>query len=114
MIKIAKLVSGEFVIGNLLELNLTNVMLIRFSIDPKSGAITENLVPYMAPISDSLGKFISSDKVISFDDAPNNLQLKYLQYIKEIIDKANKNEDNTSVTEQETTSKKNINDENGE
>ena len=94
MIKVAKLVSGEFVIGSMMELNLTNVMLIRFNIDQKSGIINRTLLPYMSPLSDSLGKLITSDKIMAFDIAPQELQIQYLQYmqtflqnVKGVIDK---------------------------
>lgn len=85
MIKVAKLVTGEFVIGNMMDFNLTNVMIVRFSVDQRSGIITKNLIPYMSPLSDSVGKLITSDKIVAFDDAPQDIQLTYLQSMQEII-----------------------------
>ncbi len=85
MIKVAKLVTGEFVVGNMIDFNLTNVMMIRFTIDQRSGTVTKNLIPYMSPISNSLGRLITSDKIVTFDDAPQDIQLIYLQNIQEII-----------------------------
>lgn len=102
MIKVAKLVTGEFVIGNMMDLNLTNVMLIRFTVDQRTGIVTKTLLPYMTPISNSLGKVITSDKIITFEDAPKEIQVLYLQSMQEIISNVKGDNDLGNVKTAET------------
>jgi len=85
MIKTAKLVSGEFIIGKHVDNVLTNVALVAFQSNPTTGEQKINLMPYMHPISSSLAKIITFEKIIYMEDAPKQLQISYLEMIKSII-----------------------------
>lgn len=92
MLKIAKLVSGEFVVGKYVDNYLSNIMLIHFSVNPKQGTVIKNLVPYMSPLSNSIGKLITNDKIIVVEDAPEDIQLQYLSMLQELIETIKRNQ----------------------
>lgn len=85
MIKIAKLISGEFVVGNQLDMHLTNVMLVRFDIDRKTGMVNTSFIPYMAPLLNSVAKIITVDKIMASDDAPSEIQQQYFKTISSFV-----------------------------
>lgn len=85
MIKIAKLISREFVIGNFVDNFLTNVALISFDSNQLTGQQNLKLIPYMFPLTTGLVKIMPIDKVICMEDAPQRLQISYLEMIKDII-----------------------------
>jgi len=87
MIKIAKLVSQEFVICRFIDNLLTNVALIRFDSNPHTGEQGLKIIPYMYPISQSLAKIITFDKVMYMEDAPHQIQISYLEMIKTMLKK---------------------------
>lgn len=87
MIKVAKLVSQEFVIGRYIDNLLTNVALINFTTNPVTGESGVKVVPYMSPIVQSFAKIITYDKIIYMEDAPQQLQASYLEMIKLILEK---------------------------
>lgn len=91
MIKIAKLVSHEFVIGRYVDTLLTNVALITFNANTMTGEQGIKIVPYMHPVTSSLAKIIPVEKVIYMEDAPPQLQGSYLEMIKTILEKAQEN-----------------------
>jgi len=93
MIKIAKLVTGEFVIGQDESDSLVNVMIIRFNINQTTGEISRSLIPYMYPISPTLGKIISYDKVVSSIPADEMLSNEYINSIKILIENLKKSEE---------------------
>lgn len=99
MIKIAKLISGEFVVGNQLDTNLTNVVLIRFDIDRVSGTVSTSLIPYMAPVLNVAAKLITFDKIMVMEDAPPDIQQRYLITISQMMkpkeDTPNERKDNS-------------------
>jgi len=85
MIKLAKLVSSEFIIGRLVENILTNILLIKFHINPTTGEISKVLTPYMAPLTTSIGHIISLDKIIVIESAPEELIIQYVNFLKSMI-----------------------------
>ena len=87
MIKLCKLVSNEFVIGRFIDNLLTNVAAIRFDANPHTGEQGLKIIPYMYPITQSLAKIITIDKVIYMEDAPQQMQISYLEMIKTILQK---------------------------
>jgi len=91
MIKLAKLVSHEFVVGRHVDNLLTNVALVTFNSNTVSGEQGIRIVPYMHPITASLAKIIPAEKVIYMEDAPQQLQGSYLEMIKNILEKAQEN-----------------------
>lgn len=82
---VAKLVSGEFIIAQEDNGFLINALLIRFNINPNSGEVSQQLVPYMAPVSNSLGRIISYDKIISTIPASEELNKNYTETMENII-----------------------------
>lgn len=85
MIKLAKLVSHEFVIGRHIDNVLTNAALVLFNADATTGQPGIKIVPYMHPITTSVAKIITAEKIIYMEDAPQQLQVSYLEMIKQII-----------------------------
>ncbi len=92
MIKIAKLVSQEFVIGRSIDNLFANVAKITFVADQNTGAQNIKLVPYMHPITNSMAKIITAEKIIYMEDAPTQLQASYLEMIKSIIEQSQENQ----------------------
>ena len=111
MLKIAKLVSGEFVVGKFDNTSLTNVMLIRFNVNKATGQLIKELHPYMAPLTMALGRIISIEKVIVMEDAPPDIQSKYLETLQNMLiaikrsqdGKDNNGQNAIPNTDQETT-----------
>ncbi len=87
MIKLCKLVSNEFVIGRFIDTLLTNVAVVRFESNPHTGEQGLKMLPYMYPITQSLAKIITIDKVMYMEDAPQQMQISYLEMIKTILQK---------------------------
>lgn len=87
MIKLAKLVSQEFVIGRHIDNVLTNVAAIQFNTNTTTGEQGLKIVPYMTPITQSLAKIIPADKIIWMEDAPQQLQISYLEMLKVMLQK---------------------------
>jgi len=85
MIKLAKLVSGEFVVGTAMDNCLTNVLKIQFSSNPIDGTMSRTLLPYMHPIVNNVGKLITYDKVILVQDAPLDIQKEYLLVMQQAL-----------------------------
>jgi len=94
IIKVAKLITSEFIIGRIIENLLTNVLLIKFNINSVTGEVTKTLVPYMSPISSTIGHIISLDKVICMESASEELILSYINILKSIIDNQEKKSEN--------------------
>lgn len=88
MIKLAKLVSREFIIGQMINNVFTNVYLVQFQADSTSGQVVPKLSPYMHPLDNSLGHIIPADKIITLCDCPAQLTqlyaIKIQAYIEEI------------------------------
>jgi len=84
-IKIAKLITSEFIIARLIENMLTNIVLIKFNINQLSGDITKVLVPYMSPLTTSVGHIIPIDKVITMESANDELIGLYVNFLKNIL-----------------------------
>lgn len=84
-IKIAKLVSSEFIIGRVVENILTNILLIKFNVNSITGEVTKILAPYMAPLTTSIGHIISLDKTIVIESAPEELIIQYVNFLKNIL-----------------------------
>jgi len=91
MIKLAKLVSEEFVVGRSIDNLFANVAKITFVADQNTGVQSIKLVPYMHPITNSMAKIITAEKIIYMEDAPSQLQASYLEMIKSIIEKGQEN-----------------------
>jgi len=87
MIKLCKLVTNEFVIGRFIDNLLTNVASVRFDSNPHTGEQGIKILPYMYPITQSLAKIITFDKIIYLEDAPQQMQISYLDMIKVILQK---------------------------
>jgi len=84
-IKLAKLVSSEFIIGRLVENILTNILLIKFNINPTTGEVSKVFAPYMAPLTNSIGHVISLDKIIVIEPATDELIVQYVNFLKSIL-----------------------------
>jgi hypothetical protein len=82
---VAKLVSGEFVVAQEENGFLINALLIRFNINQTTGDVNQQLIPYMAPVSNSLGRIISYDKVITTIPASDDLNKSYGETMENII-----------------------------
>jgi len=87
MIKLAKLVSQEFVIGRHIDNVLTNVASVQFNTNAMTGEQGLKIIPYMAPITQSLAKILTTDKIIWMEDAPQQLQISYLEMLKVMLQK---------------------------
>lgn len=85
-LKIAKLTSGEFIIGRVLESGyITNAFKININFDQNTGQPNLNIIPLMFPISNDLNFFISIDKVICMSSANEKLQELYINEVTKII-----------------------------
>jgi hypothetical protein len=84
-IKIAKLISSEFIIGRLVENILTNILLIKFNVNSLSGELSKSLIPYMSPLTTSIGHIISLDKVITMETASEELIGIYVNFLKSVL-----------------------------
>lgn len=85
-LKVAKLVSNEFIIGRELESGyLVNVFKINIAFDQVTGQPNLNIIPYMFPINANLNYFIGSDKIICMVDADEKMQQLYLQHLTSIL-----------------------------
>lgn len=93
-IKIAKLISSEFIIGRMIENILTNILLIKFNVNSITGEISKSLVPYMSPITTSIGHIISLDKVITLESASEDLIGIYVNFLKSVLTAQEKNIEN--------------------
>ena len=85
MIKLAKLVSQEFVIGRHVDNILTNVAALNFNTNATTGEQGLKIVPYMAPVTQSLAKLVAPEKIIWMEEAPQQLQISYLELIKSML-----------------------------
>lgn len=111
-LKVAKLVSGEFVIGRELSNGmLVNVFKINISFDQITGQPNINIIPYMFPINSNLDYFIGLDKVICMDNADQKLQELYVQHITSILQNQTEQSVSNSESEQELENKEEIKDE---
>lgn len=106
-IKIAKLVTGEFVIARLIENMLTNILLIKFNINQITGDVSKMLVPYMSPLSTSVGHIISFDKVMSIESATDDLIGAYVNFLKTLLSQEQNKEDKDKNAEQNGVSENN-------
>lgn len=84
-IKVAKLISSEFIIGRLVENILTNILLIKFNVNSITGDLSKTLIPYMSPLTSSIGHIISIDKVITMETASEELIGIYVNFLKSIL-----------------------------
>lgn len=92
-LKLAKLISGEFVIGNVIKHSiLTNVFKINISFDQNTGSPNINMVPYMHPLNLDVGLVISLDKCITITDPSEQISGLYVQHITEHIKKTQEQE----------------------
>lgn len=82
---LAKLISGEFVLGRLMGMNLINVFIVRFNADSMTGSIGTSLSPYMAPLDHSLSHMISLDKAITVTTPNNDLTQKYINAVTQLM-----------------------------
>lgn len=113
-LKVAKLVSGEYIIGR--ELNtglLVNVFKINISFDQLTGQPTMNIIPYMFPINNNLDYFIGLDKVICMSNPGDKLQELYVKQITKFLqeqaqlENENLNSNNETQPEQENSNPEN-------
>lgn len=89
-LSVAKLVSGEFVIGRSLPNGmLVNVFKINIVFDQISGQPNLQMLPYMFPINSNLDYFIGMDKVICMSTPGEKLQELYVQQITKILQEQN-------------------------
>lgn len=86
---LAKLMSGEFVVGRIMGMNLINVFIVRFNADSMTGSIQTSLSPYMAPLDHSLSHMISLDKVITITTPSAELTQKYIAAVTQMMAKMN-------------------------
>jgi len=92
-VKIAKLITGEFVIGRLVDnLFLTNTLLIKFTANAVSGEIKKTLHPYMIPFSNNIGHIILLDKIMTFETADEEMINMYISFLKSYIENIKKDE----------------------
>ena len=99
MLKLAKLTTREFVIGRLSQNLLINIFIINFKTDNLSGSIGINLIPYMAPLDNSLSPVIGLDKTICLIDPSPELTQQYILATSKFINEMKKDlENNTNTT----------------
>ena len=103
MLKLAKLTTREFVIGRLSQNLLINVFIINFKTDNLSGSIGLNLVPYMAPLDNTLSPVISIDKTICLIEPTQELAQQYILAASKYIAEAKKEMEQTSQTTETNT-----------
>lgn len=84
-LRVARLVTGENIIGRLEENFLVNVFRINISVDSNFGGTNLNLSPYMFPITPKLDYFIPINQCIIIDIAPENLSNLYVETITRIL-----------------------------
>lgn len=103
---VGKLISGEFVIGRLLNnIILANVFKINIQFDTSCGSPNINLIPLMYPILEDLS-IISLNQLLVYHPAPAKFIEIYAMSLKKILDSA-------TPQSEEVESKEN-NDQNGE
>ncbi len=96
---LAKLVSGEFVVGRIMGMNLINVFIVRFNADSMTGSIQTSLSPYMAPLDHSLSHMISLDKAITITTPTTELTQKYIAAVTQIMSKMNEQQQKNDLKE---------------
>lgn len=84
-LKVAKLISGEFIIGQVHHGYIMNVMLVHFMADNKTGQIKRTVIPYMTPITDTVGLIVGFDKIIAVVDAPEDLITTYAAFMSQVL-----------------------------
>lgn len=103
-LKVAKLVSGEFIIGRIYDQYLINIFLISFNVDQRSGVVSTSLIPYMAPFDNGLKFMMPFEKIMAISDAPSNLINQYITSATSLINsqKEGENKDGTSGSDRTT------------
>ncbi len=84
-LKIAKLISGELVIGRFDNNILFNIMLITTNTNNITHKVSFSLTPYMSPFDLSINQIISADKIMAFCDCSLELAKEYIRILSEII-----------------------------
>ena len=97
-LKIAKLVSGEFIVGRVYQQYLINIFLVSFNIDQKTGIFSTKLIPYMAPFDNTLNIMMPFDKIMGLVDAPQELITQYITVAANIIATQKESEQNNENT----------------
>jgi hypothetical protein len=100
MLKLAKLTTREFVIGRLSQNLLINVFIINFKTDNLSGSVGINLVPYMAPLDNTLSPVISIDKAVCVLEPSQELAQQYILAASKYIEEAKKEFEKSTQTSQ--------------
>lgn len=80
-LKIAKLTSGEFIIGRIVNCIFTNVFKLNTSFDQITGVPNVTLLPLMWPLSNNVNLIISMDKCICIDDPNDKVSQLYIDTI---------------------------------
>lgn len=84
-LRVCKLVSGEFVIGRLVAMNLINFFLISFKANSLTGAITLNMSPYMAPLDNSLNHVMDLTKIMAIAQPTPEMVQQYVNSIASFV-----------------------------
>lgn len=84
MLKLAKLVSQEFIVGRLVGLYLMNVFVVKFT-NEWTGDSKIKLTPYFMPFDNSLNHPIHVDKIITVIDCPQQIAELYIQAVQQVI-----------------------------
>lgn len=84
-LRVCKLISGEFVIGRLVGMNLINFFTIIFNVNKLNGQLTNTLSPYMAPIEYSLSHVIDISKIMAITTPTVELVQLYVTTVTEYI-----------------------------